>query len=141
MPKKPNPWDPSTDSDGNDEASYNYDVPQITQRGEIIRPPERYLSSAERLKRHEQIAQPSISRQQLHERFGEPQFILRTLRLDLTKWAESRDCEELKIYAFKDSKNSQEYKKICTILQGRIALAQRIEDTGLMTKRLFKTQI
>ena len=72
MPKKPNPWDPSTDSDENDEASDNYDFPQITQRGRVIRPPERYLSSAERLKRHEQIAQPSISRQQLHERFGEP---------------------------------------------------------------------
>ena len=48
---------------------------------------------------------------------------------------------KLKIYAFEDSKNSQEYKKICTILQGKIALAQRIEDAGLMTKRLFKTLI
>ena len=143
MPKKPNPWDPSTDSDGNDEASDNYDVPQITQRGQVIRPPGRYLSSAEHLKRHEQMAQPSTSRQQFHERFGEPQTNLRTLRLDLTKWAESRECEELKlkIYAFEDSKNSQEYKNICTILQGKIALAQRIEDAGLMTKRLFKTLI
>lgn len=140
MPKKPNPWDPS---DGNDEASDNYDVPQITRRGQVIRPPGRYLSSAEHLKRHEQMAQPSTSRQQFHERFGEPQTNLRTLRLDLTKWAESRECEELKlkIYAFEDSKNSQEYKNICTILQGKIALAQRIEDAGLMTKRLFKTLI
>ena len=30
---------------------------------------------------------------------------------------------------------------MCSILQGKIALAQRIEDAGFMTKRLFKTLI
>jgi hypothetical protein len=45
------------------------------------------------------------------------------------------------VYAFEDSKNSQKYKNMCSILQGKIALAQRIEDAGFMTKRLFKTLI
>ena len=40
-----------------------------------------------------------------------------------------------------DSKNSEENKNICTILEEKIALAQRIEDAKFMTKRLFKTFI
>ena len=29
MPKKPDPWDPPTDSDGNDEGSYAYSLPNL----------------------------------------------------------------------------------------------------------------
>ena len=57
---------------------------------------------------------------------------------NLIKWANSKSFEEFNknIYAFDDSKKSQQYNNLMAVLEEKLCLVKKIQDMGLMTKAL-----
>ena len=58
------------------------------------------------------------------------------------KWARSKSFEEFKkkVYAFHESKKSQQYQNLMAVLEGKLGLIQQIQGMGLTTKALTNTQ-